>query len=254
MDDEGIGIAGWLFADLMLVLALVFVVVGRGDDEAEAVAPTVTPTVTATATATPTATPTPTPTPTPTATPTATPTPTPTPTATPTPVNECVSQADPDIAFDQIIVNSPNNVASWKNIIDGEIRTGVTVAEMDKSYERSEIDGRSVLDYLQDKQVAGFRIAVIQTFSWTGILRDVSGSTALSRRINEAFFCSFAPQPNMCEGHAVETYEFLDFFVNGSEETWTERSDGYYSQNHLAPNESRIGILFVKPPSEDACE
>ena len=31
MDDEGIGIAGWLFADLMLVLALVFVVVGRGD-------------------------------------------------------------------------------------------------------------------------------------------------------------------------------------------------------------------------------
>lgn len=37
MDDEGIGIAGWLFADLMLVLALVFVVVGRGDaDDAKA--------------------------------------------------------------------------------------------------------------------------------------------------------------------------------------------------------------------------
>ena len=243
MDDEGIGIAGWLFADLMLVLALVFVAVGRGDDEAEAVAPT--PTPVATATVTPTVTPAPTP------TPTLAPTPTSTPPPTPAPVNECVSRTD--LEFDQIIVNSPNNEPAWENIIAGRVRTGVTVAEMDKAFDDGEIDGRSVIDYLRYRQAEGFQIAVVQTFSYTGISRDVSGSTSLSRRINEIFFCSFAPQPAVCEGHAVETYEFHDFFVDGGEEAWTERSDGYYSQNHLTANESRIGILFVKPPDED-CE
>lgn len=247
MDDEGIGIAGWLFADLMLVLALVFVAVGRDDDEAEAVAPTPTPVATATATPTPSPTPTPTLAP----TPTPTPTPAPTPTPTPTPVNECVSRTD--LEFDQIIVNSPNNEPSWEHIIAGEIRTGVTVAEMDKAFDAVEIDRRSVIDYLRYRQAEGFQIAVVQTFSYTGIPRDVSGSTRLSRRINEIFFCSFAPQRAACEGHAVETYEFRDFFVDGVEEAWTERSDGYYSQNHLTANESRIGILFVKPPDED-CE
>ena len=252
MDDEGIGIAGWLFADLMLVLALVFVVVGRGDDEAEAVAPTPTPTVTATATATPTPTPTPTPTATPTATPTPAPTPTPTPTPTPPPAPECVSQADPDIAFDQIIVNSPNNIASWENIIGGRIRTGVTVGEMDTAFDEGEIDERGVLQYLQDKRTEGFQIAVIQTFSDDGF--SIGGSTKLSREINKVFFCSFEPQPAACEGHEVKTRAFSNFFVDGADETWVERSDGYFSQNHLAANESRIGILFVKPPDADACE
>ena len=248
MDDEGIGIAGWLFADLMLVLALVFVAVGRGDDEAEAVAPTPTPVATATATPAPT----PAPTPTPTLAPTPTPTPTATPTPTPAPVNECVSRTD--LEFDQIIVNSPNNEPSWENIIAGKIRTGVTVAEMDKAFDPDkEIDSRSVIDYLRYRQAEGFQIAVVQTFSYTGISRDVRGSTSLSRRINEIFFCSFAPQPVMCEEHKAETYEFHDFFVDGVDEAWTERSDGYYSQNHLTANESRIGILFVKPPDED-CE
>ncbi len=246
MDDEGIGIAGWLFADLMLVLALVFVAVGRGDDEAEAVAPTPTPVATATAT------PTPSPTPTPTLAPT--PTPTPTPAPTPTPVNECVSRTD--LEFDQIIVNSPNNEPSWEHIIDGKIRTGVTVAEMTGAFDKEEIDRRGVIDYLRYRKAEGFQIAVVQTFSWNGDTNSSTalfGSTTLSKRINEIFFCSFAPQPAMCEEHAVETYEFHDFFVDGAEDAWTERSDGYYSRRHLNANESRIGVLFVKPPDED-CE
>ena len=94
-------IGGWVFADLLLALAMLFFAVNtRGTlPPPPPPPPTGTPTVTMTSTATPTTTPTATPTRTPTATPvptqTRTPAPTATATPTPTPVPQLVIARDP---------------------------------------------------------------------------------------------------------------------------------------------------------------
>lgn len=96
------GFAGWLFADLLLVIALVFLAsttIARSatpDDNADVAVVNATPTPEPTLTPTPEPTATPTPEPTATATPEPTATPTPEPTVTPTPEPVCRQVISPD--------------------------------------------------------------------------------------------------------------------------------------------------------------
>lgn len=91
-------LAGWLFADLMLALALLFFAsntVGTAPEMAPTPSPTIEVTETPLPTHTPTSTPIPSPTPQPTSTPTVEPTTEATPTPSPTPCVEQVSLHDP---------------------------------------------------------------------------------------------------------------------------------------------------------------
>lgn len=225
MDDEGIGIAGWLFADLMLVLALVFVAVGRGDDEAEAVAPTPTPVATATAT------PTPAPTPTPTATPTPTPTLAPTATATPS----CLYESD--FRFDQIVLRdvTRGNVTG-EQILNGYVRENLEKSqEGSTTWTPSESSSRA-LSFLRERQREGFRIALVETYS-----RDRSGvrgaDVALSEEVNDALFDTLEDR----------------YFTDDDRESVRDNRTGAYLWRAFAPGEVRINLFFVKPPDED-CE
>lgn len=226
MDDEGIGIAGWLFADLMLVLALVFVAVGRGDDEAEAVAPTPTPVATATAT--------PAPTPAPTPTPTLAPTPTPTPTATPTPTPSCLYESD--FRFDQIVLRD----VTRGDVTEDQILNGYVREDLEKSEEGSAWtppdQPRRAHSLLVERQSDGFRIALVETYS-----RDRSGvpgaDVALSREVNEALFTALEDR----------------YFTDNDRESVRDNRTGAYLWRAFAPGESRINLFFVKPPDED-CE
>ena len=231
MDDEGIGIAGWLFADLMLVLALVFVAVGRGDDEAEAVAPT--PTPVATATATPTPSPTPTPTLAPTPTPTATPTPTPAPTPTPTP--SCLYESD--FRFDQIVLRDvTRGSVTGEQILNGYVRENLEKSEEGSTtWAPSESSSRA-LPFLRERQREGFRIALVETYS-----RDRSGvrgaDVALSEKVNDALFDTLEDR----------------YFTDDDKESVRDNRTGAYLWRAFAPGEVRINLFFVKPPDED-CE
>lgn len=94
---DTVSLSGWVYADLLLGLMVLFLVSMRGVSPEQLVPPSPTPTATATATLTPTATRSPVPTlsssPSPTSTSTATRTQTPTPTATQTPTPTMTLQA-----------------------------------------------------------------------------------------------------------------------------------------------------------------
>ena len=230
MDDEGIGIAGWLFADLMLVLALVFVAVGRGDDEVEAVAPTPTPVATATATPAPT----PAPTPTPTLAPT--PTPTPTPTATPTPTPSCLYESN--FRFDQIVLHdvSHGNVKG-PLILSGYVREDLEKSQEGKDWTPSESTSRA-LPFLRERQREGFRIALVETFSHS----PEGAHVALSREVNDVLFATLA------SAFPSEAPIFTDL-----ESVQRDRTGEYLWTNTFDRGEVRINLFFVKPPDED-CE
>ena len=224
MDDEGIGIAGWLFADLMLVLALVFVAVGRGDDEAEAVAPT--PVATATAT----------PTPSPTLAPTPTPTPTATPTPTPTPTPSCLYESN--FRFDQIVLRdvTRGNVKG-PLILSGYVREDLEKTEEGIVWTPSESSSRA-LPFLRERQRDGFRIALVETFS-----RERQGAhVALSREVNSVLFATLASAfPSS-----------IPIFTD-PESVQRDRTGAYLWVTNFEPGEVRINLFFVKPPDED-CE
>jgi len=100
--DDAIYYAGWLFADLMLAAAIIFLVAIPATEAAPPTAtPTGTPTVVTHAAAESTLTQTPMPTMTRTPTFTSTPTPTPTPSVTPTPTTVCLPRVIPRrVVFD----------------------------------------------------------------------------------------------------------------------------------------------------------
>ena len=157
MKDEGIGIAGWLMADLVLVLAVIFLVLTPGIDapppEAEDLT---TPTVT----------------------------PTPTETATP-PVGSCL--AETDFRFSQIVIEGLSlGSVTWEQIANSPVRK-----DLDKSQEAAPTSVASLpptptaLDYLMQRQKDGYRIALVETFAHArGSLEDIK----LASEVNDAFF------------------------------------------------------------------
>ncbi len=227
MDDEGLGIAGWLFADLVLVLAFVFIALSGGDDEdaVAALAPTPTPT--------PTATPTPTP------TPTATPTPSPTPTPTPTPVAACNYRSD--LRFDQIVLRD----ITLGNVTSDHILNGYVLENREKSQEGDKLDiepgdrvENEALRFLQQRQRDGFRIALVETYSHN---RQGSGHVALSEKVIDVLF-------DTLKEHFSSRVPIL-----ADEDVRQSRTGAYLWTTTFEPGEVRINLFFVTPPDED-CE
>ena len=221
MNDEGIGIAGWLLADLTLVLALIFLALVPG----RAAEPE-----------------TPTPTPTATASPTPTPTPTPTPEAAP---SEQTYQAT--FNFDQLVLSGIGSDhtadALAEKIANARVREGLRKEQEDTKDDDIDDWSRDLTadELLRQRQDEGWRIALIETFS--GPITGVS-SVALSRSVNEAFFAYLRERrtpPNRC------------IFLGGPdavERTWTA---AYLDLTHLDARSSRINLYFVWEP-DAACD
>lgn len=175
-----VALAGWLFADLMLGLAVLFFAANTvGTPPTPTPIPTATavptatatlvPTATATATATPTRTPTPrlpTPTPTPTVTPTAT--------ATPTPV--CLPVISPDALLLTLTVDS-NGLLSPNNQAARDQAREVFRAELSRV-----LDERGKGETYDTVQ-----IGVILTFG-TSPIGDNSRGVNVARALNDALF------------------------------------------------------------------
>ena len=240
MDDEGLGIAGWLFADLVLVLALVFVAVSWGDDEADAVAPVATPTPIPTPTPPPTPAPTPTPTLTPAPTPAPTPSPTPTAAPTPTPAPSC--RYESDFRFDQIVLRGVTRDTVTGALIFGR---GNVLENREKSQEGIDLrpfdwspadPPNSVLPFLWRRQGDGFRIALVETYSHARVGSHVD----LSQKVNEALFEELASH-------------FSEFPILTGPNVPESRTGAYQWISTFSPGEVRINLFFVKPPDED-CE
>ncbi len=219
MDDEGLGIAGWLFADLVLVLALVFIAVNWLDDEEDIIEPA--------AAATETPTPTPTPTPTTTPSPTPTPTPPPTPTATPTQTKACDSASD--FSFDQIVLKGMT-----RGSVDGDliINTGRVRTSVNKSKEFVVLDEGNLEDvhtatFLKLRYARGFRIALVETYSNSGDGAHIALFDALEDVI--------------LGGDGILAYPTVP----------DDRTGAYLALNTFDVGEVRINLFFVKPPDED---
>lgn len=154
MEDEGVGISGWLLADLVLVLAVVFLAMVPGGPPALDSETTPTPTATRA--------------------------PTPAPTATPTPI--CRPEAD--FSFDQIVVS---NVSSGSSVTATDIFAGQVRRQLTKDQETAEITdtlaGETVQEYLSNRQGAGFRIALVE--AW-GRGETVDNGVRLAERLVDA--------------------------------------------------------------------
>lgn len=238
MDDEGLGIAGWLFADLVLVLALVFVAVSWADDEADAIEPV----AATTPTPTPTPSPTPTPTPTPAPTATATPMPTPEPTPTPTPTPEPSCRYESDFRFDQIVLRGVTRASVTGSVIfeTGNVREDLSKSEEFDDLRPHDWDSANppnrVLPFLWERQTSGFRIALVETFS-----HDRDGAhIELSEKVNKALF----------EG--LEERFATAGILAAADVPETSTGD-YLATRTFERGEVRINLFFVKPPDED-CE
>lgn len=222
MNDEGIGIAGWLLADLTLVLALIFLalVPGRAA-EPEAPMPTPTPTVTAS------------------------PTPTPTPEALPDPG---LPQAD--FGFDQLVLSGiggdHSTDALAPAIAGAGVRPGLSKSDEDEENPDTEGTGEA---WLRQKQEQCWRIALVETFSRpldTGTSRFLAG-VELSKAVNEALFAWLGesedgPPPNG------------GIFYGGAGAVQEEKTAAYYdSFGNLGADrrEARINLFFVK---DQACD
>ena len=223
MNDEGIGIAGWLLADLTLVLALIFLgsAAGRAA-EPEASMPTPTPTVTAS------------------------PTPTPTPEALPDPG---LPQAD--FGFDQLVLSGiggdHSTDALAPAIAGAGVRPGLSKSDEDKKDPETE---GTAEEWLRQKQDECWRIALVETFS-RPLDADGDGRVQagldLSRAVNEALFAWLGasedgPPPN------------AGIFYGGATAVQEEKTAAYYDSfkdRGAYEREARINLFFVK---DQACD
>lgn len=144
------GLSGWLFADLLLGIAMLFLASTPGAPLRLTPVPTVTPTPTATPTATATTTPAPTNTPSATLTPTATPTltPTSTPTLTPTPAQVLDQQAF------KMGGEASDDAALFKVDADKLLRGNAAAREQERERIRAYL--HLIFDPLVGKRKAGF--------------------------------------------------------------------------------------------------
>ena len=218
MNDEGIGIAGWLLADLTLVLALIFLALVPGRPaESE--------------------TPIPTPTPTPTPTATASPTPTPTPDAAP---SEQTYQAT--FNFDQLVLSDIGGAEIEPDAI-ASARVRERLRKEQEDTKDGDIDDWSNLTgvgLLRRRQAEGWRIALVETFSHSAVASV--GNVALSRIVNETFFAYLRERrtpPDRC------------IFLGSPdvvEDNWTA---AYLDLTHLDAGSSRINLYFVWDPDAE---
>ena len=232
MNDEGIGIAGWLLADLTLVLALIFLalVPGRAA-EPETPMPTPTPTVTAS------------------------PTPTPTPEALPDPG---LPQAD--FGFDQLVlsgIGSDHTADALAPAIAGAgVRPGLSKSDEDAKSPGTEGTAGEWLwegtarEWLRQKQEECWRIALVETFSRPLDAESdgrVQASLDLSKKVNEALFAWLGesedgPPPNG------------GIFYGGADAVQEEKTAAYFSSfgdRTADRREARINLFFVK---DQACD
>ena len=197
---DTVSLAGWLFADLLLGLALIFLLSGTADvgrqhspeaglagvpPVASTEEPTSTSTPTPGPTATPTLTPTPTETSTPTATPTATPTPTPVPTVSPTP-EVGLSQKNVPCEF---YVNPDQ-------LLNSGSQDAVVISEIRKCYQT---------------RFGRVHAGIVLTFGFSHVLSE---GESLSRRVNallpQALPDMFiAPDPTEPDKFATVTRDFF---------------------------------------------
>ena len=227
MNDEGIGIAGWLLADLTLVLALIFLALVPG----RAAEPE-----------------TPMPTPTPTATASPTPTPTPTPEAAP---SEQTYQAT--FNFDQLVLSGIGSDhtadALAEKIANARVREGLRKEQEDTkdddiddwSWDLTADDYLMAEELLRRRQAGGWRIALIETFSRS---HPVGNEVTQSRSVNEAFFTYLRERrtpPNGC------------IFLGGPDTVENDWTAAYLDRTHLDAASSRINLYFVWEP-DAACD
>ena len=265
MDDEGIGIAGWLFADLMLVLALVFVVVGRGDaDDAEAslakerAAHEETKDALSEARAA----------------------------AAETldalaeeraahaetqgkldeerasaeetqdaldeahavvaetqdalkKTRACLYELNPDFSFDQIVLRDVTRGSEvGRLILNGYVRKDIEKSQEGIKWTPPDSSRQGLLPFLWERQQEGSRIALVETYS-----RDrQSAHVALSREVNAALFATLAST------FSPHTPIFTDLEIVQKDHT-----GAYLWEYPFEPGEVRINLFFVQPPGED-CE
>ena len=154
MNDEGVGMSGWLFADLALVLSVIFLAIVPGVDPARSNS-----------------------------------TPTPTPTPSPTPVVDqraCLPQSN--FQFDQIVVRDVRiGEVTWEKIANGQVREKLTKAE-ESGFLTAEslFSSSTAAAYLAKQEADGFSIALTETFGWVTPGDDTTG-TVLAHEVNRVF-------------------------------------------------------------------
>lgn len=172
-------LSGWLFADLLLGVAVLFLASTLGMNPNVLIPPTATPTRTFTPTPTPTVTrtPTATPTSTPTATSTATPTPTQTPTATPSPTNSPTWTPIPEQILDKesFKIDADGNVAPMTVDLDAFVG--------DRGRDAQAKEQRRFKQWLMDTLLpfADRKAGVVLTF---GVSSNKNEGPRLAREVN----------------------------------------------------------------------
>ena len=149
MNDEGVGMSGWLFADLVLVLAVLFLAIVPGVDPGLLKL-----------------------------------TPTPTPKASGPSGPECLPQSN--FRFDQIVVRDVRiGQVTWEKIANGQVRENLTKAEESGLLTvQTRFSTSNAAAYLAKQEADGFRIALTETFGWVS---PGNRTTVLAQEVNAAF-------------------------------------------------------------------
>ncbi len=177
--NNTVALAGWIFADLMLGLAVLFFAANTvgslppSPTPLPPPTPTATPIPTATPTPSPTMAPSPTPSPTPPPTPSPTPSPTPPPTPTPTPV--CLPVISPDALAFTLTVDS-----------QGLLRRDASAEDQLRQAFRAELS-RALAARQKGEAYEAVQIGVILTFG-SSPLGDNSRGVNVARRVNDVLF------------------------------------------------------------------
>lgn len=207
MNDEGLGLAGWLLADLVLALAVVFLAIVPG--HAEPAAHDTSKSSSAT----------------------------PTPSVGTKSVHTGVCLPQTDFEFDQIDVRGvvPGRV-TWAQIAESPVLTGLT-----KGQELLPIDNAAVVhkrssltaeQYLRQRESEGYRIALLETFGWSAP-RPLS--TDIAHSVNESFLKYLSARTSAPDG--------LIFLKPAAEsETWVAD----YLSTTIKQGSARMDLYFVK--------
>ena len=158
-----------------------------------------------------------------------------------------------DFRFDQIILEGMTASVTWeKHIAESEIiRENLNKGLEDviknewcpKPREPGcATTGTMVQDFLQDKYNGGLRIALVETFAHA----RGTGSVALARAVNDAFFNGIIDAPPKGMG-------LVNLFI-ACESARDEWFADYLDRKALVIGEVRINVFFVKPSSKSRCE
>lgn len=213
MSDDS-ALSGWLFADLALVIALVFLAVAPGiplPTQGSAMTPTPTPTFA------------------------------PSPIPSPTSPTDCTPRTD--FRFDQLVVTDvTTSSVTWERIAAARVRVELTKATEDAQplAESDFLPHTTAGEYLTTQQASGSRIALIETFGWVpaGTL-----NTKLAQEVNE----------ELIEGILAEQLPGLTAQIFLRPEDASAEWAGSYLDSGIQANSARINVFFAQalPPDCD---